>query len=465
MRFAARPPPLLCKQPAGCPRAMPAWNLPQPLMRLPLLVGPASTALAGAALASRGRLQLLAQAALWHAALAGAAVAAASSRRLRRRCLGLFGKDAGSGRIAALRWLLLAPYHCGVWAAIHMYRWTSREEPWSKARVNGWVAGRRASCVARAPHTHTHTHTYTTTPPPAAALAQVFDRLHLGAYPLAQADLPSPRAAVLDVSNELHRYRGGHTSACPSPRPLTVPCPIPPRRVEPPAYKALLVSPLPGCGGGAPLDWAGLGCRSQTSPAPLFLHTHLPPEAWETWGLDDSGFDTAVDWAQEQQALGRDVLVHCTHGGAQGRAGQPAAGQRALLPKQLNLQHKTTGMQLLYLQLNLSTAPSQNITLLFAGHGRSAWWRLRCCWPWAGRGTWVARWPPCGGRGRGPAPTAGRWSSCGAGRRSESRGGAAPQRVGATKRQLNPRECCRLSAGLTWRRAARACACAAHVHG
>lgn len=81
---------------------------------------------------------------------------------------------------------------------------------------------------------------------------KVAGRLYLGGWPLRPTMLPSANTAILDCSNELLR------------------------RVSVPAYKPVLV--------------------------------------FESWAPEKADMEAAVEWALAQQAEGRDVFCHCTHG-------------------------------------------------------------------------------------------------------------------------------------------------------
>ncbi|KAL4442129.1 hypothetical protein ABPG77_011390 [Micractinium sp. CCAP 211/92] len=90
---------------------------------------------------------------------------------------------------------------------------------------------------------------------------QIADRLYLGGWPLSRAMLPSPNCAIVDVTNELLRW------------------------VSVPAYRPVLV--------------------------------------FESWAPEPEAMEAAVEWALGQQAQGRDVFCHCTHG--HGRSAVTAA--------------------------------------------------------------------------------------------------------------------------------------------
>ncbi|KAL4427938.1 hypothetical protein ABPG75_002027 [Micractinium tetrahymenae] len=90
---------------------------------------------------------------------------------------------------------------------------------------------------------------------------KIADHLYLGGWPLSAAMLPSPNCAIVDVTNELLRW------------------------VSAPAY--------------------------------------LPVLVFESWAPEPEAMEAVVEWALAQQALGRDVFCHCTHG--HGRSAVTAA--------------------------------------------------------------------------------------------------------------------------------------------
>ena len=140
-------------------------------MNLSKLAGLGSALAAVAALAAGNsglRLPWLLEAALWHTAGAGAAVAAFSSDSLADRCLLATGKDPMTGHIGWAAYLALAPYHVGVMTAYWLYRATQ-------------ALGRHGE-------------------PPCSRLAAW---LYLGGWPATAVQLPLHGMAVLDVTNEL----------------------------------------------------------------------------------------------------------------------------------------------------------------------------------------------------------------------------------------------------------------------
>jgi protein-tyrosine phosphatase len=105
------------------------------------------------------------KAVLGHTALTGIVVTIASSRNFAARSMNLFGKNTKTGTIPVAQYLLLLPFHIGVFLAARVHRLFTSERPWT----------------------------------------EISPGVYLGDWPQRTKDLPCSPICIVDTTNELPR--------------------------------------------------------------------------------------------------------------------------------------------------------------------------------------------------------------------------------------------------------------------